>query len=61
TGENQLELRLMAEDKSKAFIAAKQEIERYLLQNGVVATVHLSKTLPQANPISGKFKHIVAL
>ncbi|MEG1836014.1 MAG: phenylacetate--CoA ligase family protein, partial [Oscillospiraceae bacterium] len=61
TGENQLELRLIAEDKTKAFAAAKQAIESYLLQNGVVATVHLSKELPKANPISGKFKHIVAL
>ncbi|MEG2617687.1 MAG: phenylacetate--CoA ligase family protein, partial [Oscillospiraceae bacterium] len=61
TGENQLELRLIAEDKTKVFIAAKQAIESYLQQNGVAATVHLSKELPQANPVSGKFKHIVAL
>ncbi|MEG2217877.1 MAG: phenylacetate--CoA ligase family protein, partial [Clostridia bacterium] len=61
TGENQLELRLVGEDRSQVFIAAKQAIECYLLQNGVVATVHLSELLPQANPMSGKFKHIVAL
>lgn len=58
---NRLELRLIAENKRQVFIAAKQAIESYLLQNGVVATVNLSELPPQANPVSGKFKHIVAL
>lgn len=61
THENVLELRLTAEDKHQVFIAAKQAIESYLLQNGVVATVHLSELHSKANPVSGKFKHIVAL
>lgn len=58
---SQLELRLIAENKHQVFIAVKQAIEAYLIKNGVVATIHLSDLSPQANPISGKFKHIVNL
>lgn len=61
TDEKSLELRLIAENKNQVFITAKNAIESYLLQNGVVATVQLSELPPQANPISGKFKHIVTL
>lgn len=59
--ETQLELRLIAENKQQVFIAAKQAIENYLLQNGVAATVYLSDMHPQSNSVSGKFKHIVTL
>lgn len=61
TDEKSLKLRLIAENKNQVFITAKNAIESYLLQNGVVATVQLSELPPQANPISGKFKHIVTL
>lgn len=57
---NYLELRLIAENKQVAFINAKHEVERFLLENGVTAEVSLSDRLPETNPISGKFKHIIA-
>lgn len=56
-----LELRLLAADKQKAFADAKQAIESYLAQNGVTVEVVLSEKFPEANPISGKFKHIISL
>lgn len=58
--EKDLELRLAAENRQQAFLKAKQAVEAYLLQNGVSAKVHLSQKLPEANPISGKYKHIIA-
>lgn len=57
---NHLELRLAAKNKQLAFINAKQAIENFLLKNDVAAKVILSDKLPEANPISGKFKHIIA-
>ena len=57
---NELELRLIAEDRQQAFEKAKQAVEAYLLQNEVSATVYLSEKLPETNPISGKYKHIIA-
>lgn len=57
---DELELRLIAEDRQQAFEKAKQAVEAYLLQNEVSATVYLSEKLPEANPISGKYKHIIA-
>lgn len=55
-----LELRLISADNQQAYIEAKKRIENYLLSNGVSAKIVLSEKLPEANPISGKFKHIVA-
>jgi len=55
-----LELRLTAENKEKIFAEAKRAVEAYLRQNSVAAEVYLSDNLPEANPISGKYKHIVA-
>lgn len=57
--DNDLELRLIAENKQVAFINAKQAVESFLLENGVTAEVSLSDKLPETNPISGKFKHII--
>ena len=57
---NELELRLIAEDRQQAFEKAKQAVEAYLLQKEVSATVYLSEKLPETNPISGKYKHIIA-
>lgn len=57
---DELELRLIAEDRQQAFEKAKQAVEAYLLQNEVSATVYLSEKLPETNPISGKYKHIIA-
>lgn len=57
---NRLELRLIAENKQLAFANAKQVLESFLMKNGIAAEVFLSDKLPEANPISGKFKHIIA-
>lgn len=59
-GNNRLELRLIAENKQLAFANAKQAVESFLMKNGIAAEVVLSDKLPEANPISGKFKHIIA-
>ena len=40
--------------------AAKKAVENYLSQNGVLTDVYLSEKLPEANPVSGKFKLIIA-
>lgn len=55
-----LELRLVAENKQQAFLQAKRSLNDFLLNNGVRVPIVLSDTLPQSNPISGKFKHIIA-
>lgn len=60
TKEDQLELRLEAENTEQLFAEAKKAVEAYLKQNGVCAQVFLSEEKPQANPVSGKFKHIIA-
>lgn len=57
---DRLELRLIAENKEEQFAKAKQAVEAYLHQNGVDAGIYLSNSIPSANPISGKFKHIIA-
>ena len=58
---DRLELRLIAENKNEQFAKAKQAVEAYLHQNGVDAEIYLSNSAPSANPISGKFKHIIAI
>lgn len=55
-----LELRLTAENREDCFTEAKRAVEAYLRQNGVTAGIYLSENLPAANPISGKYKHIIA-
>ena len=62
---NRLELRLEEKDgenKTEAFEAAKACLEEYLALQGIRhVTVSLSEALPQQDPNSGKFKHIVNL
>lgn len=57
---SRLELRLTAVNKNKAFIEAKEALESFLLHNDIRANVYLSKKNPEADPISGKYKHIIA-
>lgn len=57
---DRLELRLIADHKQEIFVVAKKAVENYLCQNGVLAEVYLSEKLPEANPVSGKYKHIIA-
>lgn len=59
--ENELELRLLAENKAKAFEETKNAVTEYLLQNGVKCEIYCSDKQPEANADSGKFKHIVAM
>ncbi|MCI5957874.1 MAG: hypothetical protein MRZ54_12915 [Clostridiales bacterium] len=56
-----MELRLIADSKEERFAEAKQAVEAYLYQNGVTGEIYLSEELPYANPVSGKYKHIIAL
>lgn len=58
--DDRLELRLIADNKQEIFKVAKKTVENYLSQNGVLTEVYLSEELPAANPISGKYKHIIA-
>ena len=58
---DRLELRLLAVDQQKVFAEAKQAVESHLAQNGVTVEVVLSEKPPEANPISGKFKHVISL
>ncbi len=58
---DELELRLVATDKTEAFEQAKKAVSDYLEQNGVTAEIRLSDKLPEANARSGKFKHIIAM
>lgn len=57
--DDRLELRIDAEDKLIAFANAKKAVEQYLSDNGISSEVYLSGKNPEANPISGKFKHII--
>ena len=57
---NTLELRLLANDKQKAFMEAKSKLEEYLCKHGIQAEVFLSEEEPQANPVSGKYQHVIA-
>lgn len=56
---NELELRLIAEDKAQVFEKAKKAVVDYLLQNGVVCEIYCSNRQPEVDARSGKFKHIV--
>ena len=59
TGPKQLELRLISDQKEEGFAEAKQELLAFLKSKGVEdPEIVLSDQLPQANPVSGKFKHI---
>lgn len=60
TEQNTLELRIVATDRTSTYLAAKNALETYLTNNGVSAEIYLSDKSPETNPISGKFKHIIA-
>ena len=57
---NTLELRLLADDKHKTFLEAKNKLEEYLCKHGIQAEVLLSEEEPKANPVSGKYQHVIA-
>ena len=54
----ELELRLLADDKEKSFTIAKKDLELFFNSKEIKdITILLSEDEPQANKISGKFKH----
>ena len=63
--ENKLELRLEEKegtDREMGFREAKEALERFLATQGIShVSVTLSEEMPQQDPNSGKFKHIVNL
>ena len=59
TGSGRLELRLVSDRKEEAFAEAKRELLAFLRSKGVDdPEIVLSDQPPQADPVSGKFKHI---
>lgn len=59
TGAKQLELRLVSDQKESGFAEAKQELLAFFKSKGVEdLEIALSDQPPQANQVSGKFKHI---
>ena len=58
---NRLDLRLLSEDPECSFREAKNRMEAYLRSCSIDAQVFYDPAAPQANPVSGKFKHIIAL
>lgn len=56
--ENRMELRITADDRDSAFEEAKAELLSFFAARGIDATIFLSDEAPQANKVSGKFKHI---
>lgn len=58
-GENKLELRIVAEDREAAFERAKADLTEFFKSKGICfVDIYLSEEPPQANKVSGKFKHI---
>ncbi len=51
---------LTAENRKEKFAEAKHALKMYLKQNEVSAEIYLTDDPPEANPISGKYKHIIA-
>ena len=59
TGQGQLELRLISGQREEAFAQARKELLDFLKTKGVEnVQIVLSQEPPQADPASGKFKHI---
>ena len=57
--ENRLELRLVADNPSVAFVEAKRDLIAFFKGKGVTnIEITLSEESPQANKTSGKFKHV---
>ena len=55
---NVLELRLAADDRGAAFQAAKGALRSFFESKGLSVEILLADDPPQADPVSGKFKHV---
>ncbi len=54
-----LELRMIAEDRERAFDDAQRELRTFFKSKGLAGVeIQLSDMPPQADQTSGKFKHI---
>lgn len=54
-----LELRIVSDDRDRAFAEAKRELLSFFAEKGVNdLDITLSDDVPRADPVSGKFKHI---
>ena len=59
TDPDTLELRLICEDPDAAFAEAERELQAFFADRGVTnLKIRRSKQMPQADPVSGKFKHV---
>ena len=59
TAPDELELRLICEDPDAAFAEAERELQAFFADRGVTnLKIRRSKQMPQADPVSGKFKHV---
>lgn len=56
---NKLELRIVSDNKDKAFMVAKNKLQEFLrVKNIYNVDIYLSSELPKAHNISGKYNHI---
>ena len=59
TAPDELKLRLVCEDPDAAFAEAERELQAFFADRGVTnLKIRRSKLMPQADPVSGKFKHV---
>ncbi|MBO6310513.1 MAG: phenylacetate--CoA ligase family protein [Oribacterium sp.] len=59
TASDRAELRIVSDNRQSAFIQARDELLRFFEEKGAAnVEILLSDTLPRANKVSGKFKHI---
>ena len=59
TAPGELELRLICEDPDAAFAEAERELQAFFADRGVTnLKIRRSEQIPQADPVSGKFKHV---
>ena len=56
--EDRMALRIVADDPAAAFKTAKEALSAFFTSKGLSVEVLLDPAPPQADPVSGKFKHI---
>jgi len=55
---DRVELRMISDERENAFEQAKHDLQQFFESKGLTVAIILSDDPPQANKISGKFKHI---
>nr|MCR5177771.1 AMP-binding protein [Lachnospiraceae bacterium] len=55
---DRVELRMISDERETAFEQAKHDLQQFFESKGLTVEIILSYDPPQANKISGKFKHI---